>query len=40
MSSFGENQKECDKAESIYSGALYQATQCRLNEALIPLDKI
>lgn len=39
MSPFDGNQRECDKAVSIYSGALYQVTQCGLNEALHPLGK-
>lgn len=40
MPLFEENQRECDKAASIYSGALYQVTQCRLNEALHPSEDI
>lgn len=40
MSPFEGNQRECDKAASIYSGALYQATQCRLNESLCTLEEI
>ena len=39
MSPFGGNQRECDKAVSVYSGALYRVTQCGLNEALHPLGK-